>query len=400
MAKQTSKKAPRKKSPRKKAPKAVELDRPAIPPVPPPIPIGRVLGQRRAIESLDRALASDRLHHAFIFHGPRGVGKLTTALAFAAILLDPDAETDLAGSVRAPELSRTAELLAGGSHPDLHVVRRQLASVSSDEQVRRRMQTNIPIEVVREFLVEPASRTAARPAGSGARAGQVFIVDEAELLANAAQDTLLKTLEEPGPGTVLILITQSEHELQPTIRSRCQRLAFGPLEAETLLSWAKDADLDLGHLGDKDRDWLLAYADGSPGVLASAIEAGLDRWPAMLRPILTGIARGTPDPLAGPELAKLASAAAEARVAGARNASKASANRAVMDELVAFIGAWLRGAMGFAADRGSPGTAPWSRAIAALDEVHRLMDSNVNVSWVAESIVVQLAEAFRAHATA
>lgn len=370
----------------------IEATAPQVPPIPAPLDLGEIAGQQRAIRTLDQALAGERLHHAWIFHGPVGVGKFTTALAFAAVLLDPEAQPDLAGSVRAPEASRTASLLASGAHPDLHVIRRELAAVSSDDATRRRLQTNIPIEVVREFMVEPAAKTPLRPAGPGARASQVFIVDEAELLSRESQDTILKTLEEPGPGTVLILVTSSESELRPTIRSRCQRLAFPPLDADAMQRWVDASDLDLGPLDEKDRVWLMAYADGSPGRLASAFEHGLEHWPAVLRPLLEGLARRRPHPLAGQMFAALMSEAADKRVKGQKSASKSAANQLVVGELAGFIGAWLRGGMGMAAAKGSADR--WARAITAVGETHRMVENNVNVAWIAEALAVRLADAF------
>lgn len=371
---------------------AVPADGPKVPPVPPPIDLGEIVGQERAIRTLDETLSGDRLHHAWIFHGPKGVGKFTTAQAFAAVLLDPESQPDLAGSVRAPEGTRTARLLATGAHPDLHVIRRELASVSSDDAVRRQKQTSIPIKVVREFMVAPASKTPSLPAGPGGRATQVFIVDEAELLSRESQDTILKTLEEPGPGTVLILVTSSESELRPTIRSRCQRLAFTPLDAQTMQNWLDGSDVHLGHLNEKDRTWLLAYADGSPGKLSSACEHGLDRWPSALRPLLQSIAHGQPDPLSGTTLAALLAAAADERVKGNKSASKSAANQVVVGELAGFIGAWLRGGMGMAASKGTADR--WAHAITAVAETHRMVDSNVNVAWIAEAMAARLASAF------
>ena len=87
----------------KKRPRTIELETdPAAELVTPKLErhLDQILGQQRAIETLDAAIQSGRIHHAWIFHGPAGVGKFTTALAFAAAILDPDMTPDLSGRVR------------------------------------------------------------------------------------------------------------------------------------------------------------------------------------------------------------------------------------------------------------------------------------------------------------
>ena len=85
-----------------------------------PVPgtFGEILGQERAIEQIERALEAGRMHHAWIFHGPRGVGKFTAALAMAALALDETTGRDLSGRLSADPTSRAQMLLKARSHPD------------------------------------------------------------------------------------------------------------------------------------------------------------------------------------------------------------------------------------------------------------------------------------------
>ena len=76
---------------------------------------------------------------------------------------------------------------------------------------------------------------------------------------------MLKTLEEPPPGTVIILVTQNEEQLLPTIRSRCQRIAFGPLDAASMREWW---EREGPQVAAPDRAFVEAFAEGSPGMAA------------------------------------------------------------------------------------------------------------------------------------
>src|SRR5262245_54578077 len=121
-----------------------------------------ILGQSRALEILQSALDSGRFHHGWIFSGPRGVGKFTTALEIAASLLGT-------------EPNQIA------NHPDLHVIRKELALYSDDPEIRARKLMSIPLAVLREHMLggkvgetihdAAAYRTAVRGRG------KVFIID-------------------------------------------------------------------------------------------------------------------------------------------------------------------------------------------------------------------------------
>ncbi|MDP6060900.1 MAG: AAA family ATPase, partial [Pirellulaceae bacterium] len=191
----------------------------------------QILGQQRAVEALQSALQSGRLHHAFVFHGPKGVGKFTTARAFAGVLLCPNATRDRAGLIYACGSCRACALMQDGAHPDDHVVTKELASYSCNEKVRVSKHLTLSIDVLSENLIGPvhlAPRLGYR---------KVFIVNEAELITQTSQNLLLKILEEPPPGTFIILVTDNQDQLLPTIRSRCQLVSFVPLPPPLISDW-------------------------------------------------------------------------------------------------------------------------------------------------------------------
>ena len=347
----------------------------------------RILGHDRVIDILQGALQAGRLHHAWIFHGPAGIGARTTAEALAAILLDPHAAPNLTGTIEADPHGQTARLIAAGTHPDLHLISRRLASYVTDARTRRSKQTNIPADVVREFIVEPATRSGHR---SGSRANKVFIVDEAELLQPIAQNILLKTLEEPPPGTVLILVTANEDELLPTIRSRCQRVAFAPLDDEAMGGWIKAAGFDMDAA---QRRWLLRFAQGSPGLASQAVEHGLYDWYVALEPMIRVIEScGYPAEM-GATMASLIDAYAAGCVKANPSASKESANRDGADFLFILLCREVHTGMMRAIETG----APVERRLAILEvmlEAERQLDSHLNLGQVLENIVTQWASLF------
>ncbi len=352
----------------------------------PPIPRwDQIVGQDRAIEVLQASLASGRSHHAWLFSGPVGVGKYTTALAFASCLLDPTSAANFGGVIEPDPESATQVRLRSGAHPDLHIVRKELALHSSDPNVRKRKLATIPIDVVRQHLLEPAYR--APTIARDCLAPKVFIVDEAELLDRSAsnapvQNALLKTMEEPPPGTVLILVTTSEDRLLPTIRSRCQRLRFGSLSHEDMERWFGTASIEIPP---GSREWLMRIAQGSPGRLVEAIEAGIDSWAEPLNPILAAFDRGQPVFDLGPVAAGLIDSYATSWTAAGPNRSKEVGNRRAAQLLLSlFAGHFSRGLR--------DGVDPdWSaRAIMRCEQSSREMASNVQAALVFDALAADL----------
>lgn len=354
-----------------------------------------VIGQDRAVRTLVAAMTCGRVHHAWIFAGPPGVGKLTTARAFAAALLDPTTQPDLAGVPRPDPDSPTQRLLAAGAYPDLHLITKELAGKSSDDAVRRSKQTSIAKEVVQEFLVEPALK--ARSVHSGTAIGKVFIVDEAELLNDASQNALLKTVEEPPEGTLLILITSSEERLLTTIRSRCQRVEFAPLDQDGMVEWLRRSGLDLPPI---QFDWLLRIANGSPGEALLAAERGLYKWEEELGPSLDVAIRGRYALGLAAAMAKLIDEQAAAEIKRNSDASKDGANKVWSRRMLGFVGDRLRRSLRDhaktvkpAADPPAsedPKTARLLHMLAALAEADRHIASNVNLGLALENLAAQL----------
>lgn len=270
--------------------------------------------------------------HAWIFHGPLGVGKFTTAVEFARLLLDPQTLAQDVDRFEAPRRGADAALFEAGTHPDLHIIRREMAAASRIAALRRRKLTSIPLDLVREQIIggrveevvldAPVARSSVRGRG------KVFIIDEAELLEAAAQDALLKTLEEPVPSTWIILVTTREHVMRPTVRSRCQRAAFTPLDPASMQRWACGSrELPSG----QERLWLLGaeeqagsalagaqetpgFAEGSPGIALFALRHGLCAWPDVLAPFVEDALRGRARSSAGEAMFKLVDELAKALV--------------------------------------------------------------------------------------
>lgn len=371
----------------------------------------RIFGQAAAISTLRSQLATGRVHHAQVFHGPAGVGKFTTAVAFARELLCHGPVTDLhgntsaCGSCASCKLLRPTEQDAGNgsakadddptsvlasAHPDLHIVTKELALFSDDAQERGRKLISIPVGVVREHLIAPASLAPAL------NHGKVFIVDEAELLNPTGQNALLKTLEEPTPGTVLILVTSSEHKLLPTIRSRCQRVAFGPLDDAAVGRWLSEHHADLDEPTHK---WVVGFAQGSLGRAALAVRFGLVEWgTAVLGPVRQMAHSGRPVPSLGSAIADRVDTFASDWVGSHRNASKEAANRRAAALMGSLIGNFARRQLAEASagcDPEDPGGAeaalgPWLSVIEAVDEYERQLGSNVNLKLCCEGLGMAL----------
>jgi DNA polymerase-3 subunit delta' len=166
--------------------------------------LDRLVGQERATEALRRA--AERPVHAYLIVGPAGSGADEAARALAAQLID---------AARDP---RAADLIARGVHPDVIEF--------EPEGVQYRVR-----EDVRERIIPEASRA---PIEADRK---VLIVHEAERLhgnQHEPANALLKTLEEPPPRTILVLVTSQPEDLLETIRSRCQRVDLDPVSVEAL----------------------------------------------------------------------------------------------------------------------------------------------------------------------
>ncbi len=158
-----------------------------------------LIGQEHVVRTLRNAIAEGRVAHAYLFTGPRGVGKTTVArlLAKAVNCTAPPAE-------RPCGVCESCRAIAEGRAVD--VIEMDAASHTSVEDAR---------EIIERVQFRPAvART------------KVYIIDEVHMLSTAAFNALLKTLEEPPPHALFILATTEVHKVPATILSRCQRFAF------------------------------------------------------------------------------------------------------------------------------------------------------------------------------
>lgn len=176
-----------------------------------------ILDQDKPLAWLRRALAADRLPHGLIFAGPPGVGKGTTARALATLYLchKPHDATPCGQCESCRLMSADPP-----THPDFATVYRQLRRLEKKDAVAK----DLAIDVVRQYLVAPANL---KPALGH---GKVFVVEEAHLMNASAQNSLLKTLEEPFGRTLILLLTDQPDQLLPTIKSRTQLLRFNALD--------------------------------------------------------------------------------------------------------------------------------------------------------------------------
>ncbi len=244
--------------------------------------------QPQAHRQLQRALSRDRIPHAYIFHGPEGVGKETFARGMAQLLLCGNSTTkelsaDEAAAIGLSAISvgcgtcddcRTA---IAGTHPDLHMIYRQLNREHSDSAVRKRKGLELGVDVVREFIIDKVARTPQR-----GRA-KVFIIKEADVLNIEAQNALLKTLEEPPGATYLILLVVGLDYLLPTTQSRCQIIRFQTLPDEFVR--ARLRELRPG-LSDPQLKWYSAFSAGSIGEALRAVDDGLFELSARLTDVM------------------------------------------------------------------------------------------------------------------
>ncbi len=212
------------------------------------------------------ALSSRRMPHAYIFHGPEGVGRELFAERLARILLCEEPVPSEHDRMDACGKCRACEMSVAGAHPDMHTIYRALIKQHPDAQVRARKGIDLGIDVIRRFVID---KVANKPAMGRAK---VFVIREVERMSPAAQNALLKTLEEPPATTFLLLISASLDALLPTVRSRCQTVPFGLLPedfiVERMLATCQGATEEQVRL-------CAGSADGSLGVAMRNWDDGL-----------------------------------------------------------------------------------------------------------------------------
>ncbi|HYY24819.1 MAG TPA: DNA polymerase III subunit delta' [Candidatus Udaeobacter sp.] len=171
-----------------------------------------IIGHSRQIGTLRHALAKGRLHHAYLFVGPEGVGKRTVALALAKAIHCAGRGDDFCD--RCVNCAR----IQNGNHPDLRLIEMQAGK------------KEISIQQIREIDKQLNYRSF-----TGGK--KIIILDPATLMNFPAQNALLKTLEEPPQDSLMILIAGNTGGLLPTLRSRCLQVSFGPLQREHIFGY-------------------------------------------------------------------------------------------------------------------------------------------------------------------
>lgn len=170
----------------------------------------QVLGQNKIINTLKFSLLEGHLSHAYLFVGSKHVGKMTLAINFAQAL-NCDSEDRPCGECH------TCSRIDSGNHPDIQVI--QLSNTNDDQASSRK---SISVEQIRDLQYS----VNLKPYEGGYR---IIIIDGAEHMSESAANSLLKTLEEPPPNTVFILLAVDENSLLSTILSRCQKFELLPL---------------------------------------------------------------------------------------------------------------------------------------------------------------------------
>lgn len=222
-----------------------------------------IFGQEKALAVLRRSLEKGRIPHAFLFHGLRGVGKRTTALAFSKVLNCDRGE--------ACGLCPSCRKIESGNHPDVVVIepRGQFIRIEDVRDLRNQMRFR-PLE--------------------GRK--RIFILVDAERMNITAANAVLKTLEEPSLVHVLILISSRPYLLPMTILSRCQRLRFHPIPSGEVARYLEEK-------AGLEREAAAALAASSGGSIGKALEMHGESFLARRKHFIDKIREGFSDPLKG-----------------------------------------------------------------------------------------------------
>lgn len=395
------------------------------------IELSDIVGQDSVVGRLQKLLSGGRMPHALLFAGPAGVGRRTTATALAKTLLCGKPVEFRAGSRPAapaggllmglPEepaadpsapLYRQAcgqcddcRMFEAGSHGDFHLIYKELARFHEDSSVRGRVMQELGIEIIRTFLIAAAARAPSRGRG------KVFVVKEAELMSAAAQNALLKTLEEPPPGVRIILLAEQPEQLLPTTLSRCAMIRFGLLPVDFVTAGLTDAQI----APDEARFWA-AFTDGSIGRALRLAQAGLYEIKRHIVGQLASLSRAG-DAELGEELAKITDKLATEAVSRAKKAdgadlAKTLASRQAAGAMLELIASAYRDAMTLATGAQRPlvhadqpgeidaisrrmEPARLASVIEHLSEFEQLLWRNVNPKIVWDNVVVSCASGAR-----
>ncbi|SEQ52941.1 DNA polymerase III subunit gamma/tau [Neolewinella agarilytica] len=203
-----------------------------------PVRFDEVVGQQHVSQTLKNALQTDHLAHAFLFCGPRGVGKTTSARILAKVLNCQNRTEDY------EPCNKCDSCVSFDDNANVYIRELDAASNNSVDHIRSlNEQARIPLDKGRS---------------------RIFIVDEVHMLSQAAFNAFLKTLEEPPPNTIFILATTEKHKIIPTILSRCQIFDFKRIQPVDIIGHLKSICAEEGISADEDALHIIAQkADGA-----------------------------------------------------------------------------------------------------------------------------------------
>jgi DNA polymerase III subunit delta' len=216
-------------------------------------PLSPLIGQLQAVELLTQAVSKQRLAPAYLFCGADGIGKSLAARCFIELLL--------CDRVPTTEHPLIAQKLRQSNHPDVLWVaptyldkgKMLTTAEATTAGVKKKAPPQIRIEQIREI-----GQFLSRPPLLGDRS--IVVIEHAETMPEGAANALLKTLEEPGKATIIV-ISSSLESLLPTIVSRCQLVSFQRLDRVSTIEILSK----LGRMDIVDRPELIGLAQGSPG---------------------------------------------------------------------------------------------------------------------------------------
>jgi DNA polymerase III subunit delta' len=228
-----------------------------------------LVGHEHAEQLFLDAFNAEKIHHAWMITGPKGIGKATLAYKMARFLLNNPPEDDQGPGLFGDVLEKAAltsletdlesqanHLVNAGSNPDLMFTER------TEDPKTGKMRSNILVDDVRkinQFFHKTSSDGGWR----------VAIVDTADEMNRNAANAILKILEEPPKNSILIILAHAPGRLLPTIKSRCRMLPLKPLKSQTV------KEILQKNYPDKEEniiDGYVALSNGSPGYAISLIE--------------------------------------------------------------------------------------------------------------------------------